>query len=289
MTERKKVTIQKLQRMKSDGTRICALGVYDTPMAVVADRIGIDLFIIGNSGPMSLLGYTDSTAVRPEDLLFMTRAVKRADPKAMIVATLPYMSYFGSKDRAVDTAAQFVRDGGADAVQCHADRYTTENIQAIVRAGVPVLAHIGLRSVRKAEQSGFRVQGRTATAADEIVDDALALEKAGVFAVVAELIPAQLMGFLRKKLSVPALSLGSGPDADGIYQVSADVVGFSVFPRPKTAAQFGNVRPMIEAAIGKFCAAVQTGEFPAKADERCLPPAERESLLKLMQRHSAHP
>lgn len=170
-------------------------------MAVAADRVGFELFVIGNSGPMSLLGYTESTAVRSEALLFMCKAVKRAEPKAMIVATLPYMSYFGSKDRAIDTAARFVREGGADAVQCHADRNTSENIEAMTRAGVPVLAHIGLRSVRKTEQSGFRVQGRSATAADEIVEDALAMERAGAFAVVAELVPAQLMGFLRKKRS----------------------------------------------------------------------------------------
>lgn len=283
MTERKKVTIQQLQKMKAEGTRICALGVYDTPMAVAADRVGFELFVIGNSGPMSLLGYTESTSVRPEDLLFMCKAVKRAQPKAMIVATLPYMSYFGSKDRAIKTAAQFIREG-ADAVQCHADRNTTENIEAMTRAGVPVLAHIGLRSVRKTEQSGFRVQGRSATAADEIIEDALAMERAGAFAVVAELVPTQLMGFLRKKLSVPALSLGSGPDADGIYQVSADVVGFSVFPRPKTAAQFGNVRPLIEAAVSKFCSAVQAREFPPKADERCMPIAEKDALLKELKR-----
>ena len=284
MTLQKKITIQQLQKMKSEGTRICALGVYDTPMAVVADRVGFDVFIIGNSGPMSLFGYTESTSIRPEDLLFMTRAVKRADPKALVVATLPYMSYFGSKDRAIDTAAQFVREAGADAVQCHADRNTTENIQAMVRAGVPVLAHIGLRSMRKTEQSGFRVQGRTATAADEIVEDALAMEKAGAFAIVAELIPTQLMGFLRRRLHVPVLSLGSGPDADGIYQVSADVVGFSVFPRPKTAAQFGNVRPLIETAIEKFCRVVQAREFPSDKDERCMPDNEREALLSLMQK-----
>lgn len=283
MTERKKVTIQQLQKMKVEGTRICALGVYDTPMAVAADRIGFELFVIGNSGPMSLLGYTESTAVRPEDLLFMCKAVKRAQPKAMIVATLPYMSYFGSKDRAIDTAAQFVREG-ADAVQCHADRNTSENIEAMTSAGVPVLAHIGLRSVRKTEQSGFRVQGRSATAADEIVEDALAMEKAGSFAIVAELVPTQLMGFLRKKLSVPVLSLGSGPDADGIYQVSADVVGFSVFPRPKSAAQFGNVRPLIENAIEKFCGAVKAREFPAKADERCMSNTEKEALFKELKR-----
>ncbi|MCX7307006.1 MAG: 3-methyl-2-oxobutanoate hydroxymethyltransferase [Afipia sp.] len=283
MTAGKKVTIQQLRKMKADGTRICALGVYDTPMAVVADRIGFEIFIIGNSGPMSLLGYKESSAVHPEDLFYMTRAVKRAEPKALIVATMPFLSYFGSKDRAIDVAAHLVRDGGADAVQCHADRNTCDNVQAIVRSGVPVLAHIGLRSVRKTEQSGFRVQGRSATAADEIVADAMALQEAGAFAIVAELIPAQLTSHLRKELNVPILSLGSGPDADGIYQVSADVVGFSVFPRPKTAAQFGNVRPLIESAIERFCRSVQSREFPSKSEERCMAESERDKLFQVLR------
>jgi len=231
---------------------------------------------------MSLLGYRESTAVQPEDLMFMSAAVRRVTPSAIVIATMPYMSYFGSADKAIETAAWMVREGGADAVQCHADRYTCDNVRSIIRAGVPVLAHIGLRSVRKAEQGGFRIQGKSAAAAQALLDDALALQDAGVFAIVAELIPAQLCGYLRQRLDIPVISLGSGPDADGIYQVSADVVGFSVFARPKTAAQFVDVRPMIEDAIAKFCAEVSTRTFPPKADERCMPPAEFQKLKTLL-------
>jgi 3-methyl-2-oxobutanoate hydroxymethyltransferase len=278
---RKKVTIQKLKQMKADGQRIAALGVYDTPMAVIAERVGFEILMIGNSGPMSLLGYTDSTDIVPEDLMYMSRAVRRASPQALLVATMPFMSYFGSEEKAIETAAWMVRAGGADAVQCHADRHSCGNIKAIVRAGVPVLAHIGLRSVRKVEQSGFRVQGKSVASAEELVADAIALQEAGVFAIVAELIPAQLTGHLRKLLEVPVISLGSGADADGIYQVSADVVGFSVFTRPKTAVQFVNVRPLIEEAVTKYCAEVASRNFPPKSEERCMAPGELEKLQKI--------
>ena len=281
-TARKRVTIQTLQQMKAEGKRIVAIGVYDSPMAAIAEEVGFEIMMIGNSGPMSLLGYRDSTAIRPEDLLYMTSAVRRVSPTAIVIATMPFMSYFGSADKAIETAAWIVREGGADAVQCHADRHSSDNVKAIARAGVPVLAHIGLRSVRKVEQSGFRVQGKSAAAAQALLDDALALQSAGVFAIVAELIPEQLCGYLRKRLEIPILSLGSGPDADGIYQVSADIVGFSVFARPKTAAQFVDVRPLIESAISKYCSCVGRRQFPPKSDERCMPQEEFAKLQQLL-------
>ena len=281
-TPRKKATIPGLQQMKAEGKRIVAIGVYDSPMAAIAEQVGFEIMMIGNSGPMSLLGYKESTAIRAEDLMYMSAAVRRVSPTAIVVATMPYMSYFGSPDKAIETAAWLVREGGADAVQCHADRHTTDNVRAIIRAGVPVLAHIGLRSVRKAEQGGFRVQGKSASSAQGLLDDALALEDAGVFAIVAELIPAQLCGYLRKRLDIPVISLGSGPDADGIYQVSADVVGFSVFSRPKTAIQFADVRPQIESAIAKFCSEVGSRSFPPASEERRMPPEEFKKLQELI-------
>jgi 3-methyl-2-oxobutanoate hydroxymethyltransferase len=278
-TGRKKVTLRQLQHMKAERRRIAALGVYDAPMASVADEIGFELFIIGNSGPMSLFGYRDSVRVTAEDLFFMTRAVSRVTQYALITATLPYMSYLISREEGVRTAARFVSEAGADCVQCHGDRHSAENIAAIVRAGVPVLAHLGLQSVRKVEQSGFRVQGRTASAAASIVEDAMRLVDAGVFAVMLELVPCQLTAYLRQALPVPVLSLGSGPDADGIYQVSADVVGFGVFPRPKTASNFADCRALADKGIRAFVEAVRAKSYP--------PPAEQRSMTELERRRFA--
>jgi 3-methyl-2-oxobutanoate hydroxymethyltransferase len=279
---RKKVTIRTLQQMKAEGKRIAALGVYDSPMAAIADEIGFEILMIGNSGPMSLLGYRNSTTIPREDLLYMTRAVSRVTKYALVIATMPYMSYLVSKEEGIRTAAWLVSEGGAECVQCHADQGSADNVEAIVRAGVPVLAHLGLQSVRKVEQSGFSVQGKTAAQAAEIVADALALADAGVFAVLLELVPAEITQYLRQLLTIPILSLGSGPDADGIYQVSADVVGFSVFPRPQTAAQFVDAQSEVEIGLKKFFTEVGSKAFPSKTVQRCMPKHEYNRLKKML-------
>jgi 3-methyl-2-oxobutanoate hydroxymethyltransferase len=281
---RKKVTIRALNAMKSQGRRIAAIGVYDSPTARIADELGFEILMIGNSGPMSLLGYRDSTRIPPEDLLFMTQAVSRVTKYGLIVATMPYMTYQISAEQAMRTAAWLVSEGGAECVQCHADIHSAANVEAIAKAGIPVLAHLGLRSVRKVEQGGFRVQGRTARDAAAIVEDACALIDAGVFAIVVELIPAELTGYLRKHLDVPILSLGSGADADGIYQVSADVTGFGVFPRPKSAAQFVDARSHIEQSMRAFCNDVKAKMYPPKASDKFMAVDERDLLLAAKQK-----
>lgn len=282
-TKRKKVTLRQLAQMKAERRLIAALGVYDTPTAAIADEIGFELFVIGNSGPMSLFGYRDSVRVRPEDLFYMTQAVSRATPSALIVSTMPFMSYHVSKEEGVRTAARLVSEAGADCVQCHGDRHSVDNISAIVRSGVPVLAHLGLQSVRKVEQSGFRVQGRTAIEAASIVEDARRLADIGVFAFILELVPQELAGYLRRDLPVPVLSLGSGPDADGIYQVSADVVGLSVFPRPKGAANFVDCRALADKGVREFVSRARARTYPNPAEERSMTDSERHRFADLMK------
>ena len=190
--ERKKVTIRRLLVMKERGERIVALGVYDSPMAAWADEIGFEIFVVGNSGPMSLFGHKSSTTVKPEEILFMTRAVSRAVKYALIVATMPYMSYAASRKESVRTAAWLVSEGGAECVQCHGNLQTAKFIAAITGAGVPVYAHLGLQSVRIAEQSGFGMKGGNADDAKRIVDEARAMVDAGVFAIMLEHLPAEL-------------------------------------------------------------------------------------------------
>lgn len=271
---RRKVTLRQLREMKAECRRIAALGVYDAPTAAIADEIGFELFVIGNSGPMSLLGYRDSARVPPEALFYMTQGVSRVTRYALIVATMPYMSYLISREEGVRTAARFVSEAGADCVQCHGDRHSADNIAAIVRAGVPVLAHLGLQSVRKVEQSGYGVQGRAAADAERLVEDAERLVDAGVFSIILELVPTELAGYLRAKLPVPVLSLGSGPDADGIYQVSADVTGFSVFERPRSARRFVNARSLAEQGVRAYVESVRAGDYPPAADRRAMPEPE---------------
>lgn len=277
---RKKVSIERLLTMKERGDTIVALGVYDSPMAAWADAIGFEIFVIGNSGPMSLFGHRAATTVRADELLFMTRAVSRVTRYALIVATMPYMSYAASREESVRTAAWLVSEGGADCVQCHGNLQTAEFIAAITGAGVPVYAHLGLQSVRKTEQSGFGLKGRTADAAKRIVDEARAMVDAGAFAIMLEHVPVELTRTIREMVPVPVISLGSGADADGVYLVSADLIGYSVFRKPATAGQFADVKPVVEEALKAYASQVRSGEYPSEEQTKHMDPEALEELRK---------
>ena len=280
---RKKVSIERLLTMKQRGETIAALGVYDSPMASWADDIGFEIFVIGNSGPMSLFGHKAAITVKADELLFMTRAVSRVTRYALIVATMPYMSYAASREESVRTAAWLVSEGGADCVQCHGNLHTAEFIAAITGAGVPVYAHLGLQSVRKTEQSGFGLKGRTAGAAKRIVDEARAMVDAGAFAIMLEHVPIELTRIIRDMVPVPVISLGSGPDADGIYLVSADLIGYSVFRKPVTAGQFADVRPVVEDALKTYASQVRNREYPSGVHANHMDPEALEELRKMIE------
>ena len=280
---RKKVSIERLLTMKQRGETIAALGVYDSPMASWADDIGFEIFVIGNSGPMSLFGHKAAITVKADELLFMTRAVSRVTRYALIVATMPYMSYAASREESVRTAAWLVSEGGADCVQCHGNLHTAEFIAAITGAGVPVYAHLGLQSVRKTEQSGFGLKGRTAGAAKRIVDEARAMVDAGAFAIMLEHVPIELTRTIRDMVPVPVISLGSGPDADGIYLVSADLIGYSVFRKPVTAGQFADVRPVVEDALKTYASQVRNREYPSGEHANHMDPEALEELRKMIE------
>lgn len=280
----KKATIHELWEMKRSGARIAALGVYDAPMAMIADEIGFELFVIGNSGPMSLFGYKEAVQVRRQDLEYMTAAVSRVTRRALVVSTMPYMSYAISREEGIRTAARLVVEAGAECVQCHGSADSAENIRAIVRAGIPVLAHLGLQSVRKTEQGGYGIRGKTAAEANRIVQDARALAEAGAFAVILELVPTEITRHLRETLPIPVLSLGSGPHADGIYQVSADVVGFGVFRRPNSAAQFCDATAAAERGLRGFIDAVRKRTYPQPNPSAHMAPGHAEKLDTLPPR-----
>ena len=278
----KKITIKKLREMKERKQLIVALGVYDSPMAAIAEEVGFEIFVIGNSGPMSLFGHSRSSSVSPDELLFMTQGVSRITKRALVVATMPYMSYQASKKEAVKTAAWLVSQGGADCVQCHGNRANAANLKAIVEAGVPVLAHIGLQSVNQVQQGGYRVHGKEPTEAKSLLDDALALAEAGVFAFTVELVVTELTRHLAEVIRVPILSLGSGPGADGVYLVSSDAVGYSAFPRPSSAGNFVEIMPQVEAGLAEFLKQARQRQYPPEDKTHHMNPAEFDKFAVLL-------
>lgn len=249
---RKKITLNLLRQKKAKKELITSIGVYDAPMAAIADRVGFDLLIVGNAGPMSLLGHSDPTTVRFEEQLCLTRAVSRAPKYGFIVGHMPYLSYHLSKEDAIRNAGRLVSEGGADSVKCEGNRHTADYIAEIVRAGIPVMGHIGMQASRRAEQSGFGVKGKTAADAWEIVEGARAFIDAGVFAFILEEVPAELGTYISQMSPVPVITLGGGRDSDGIYHISGDVVGYSAFPIPKNRGSFVNVGPIIEEGLRQY-------------------------------------
>lgn len=276
--QRKKVTLNSLREKKKRGERITSIGVYDSPLAAIADNVGFDLLIIGNAGPMSLFGHSDPTTVKFEEQLFMTQAVSRVTKYGLIVAHMPYQTYHASKEDAIRHAGRLITEGGAHAVKCEGNRYTAEYVAEIVRAGIPVMGHIGMQASRRVEQSGFGVKGRRFEDAKDIIDGADAFVEAGVFAFILEQVPAELAEFITRRYDVPVITLGGGTKADGVYHISGDVVGYSAFPMPKNRRSFTNVQPLLEEGISKYKDAVLKGEYPLDGDSFAMNEGEFDKL-----------
>lgn len=258
----RRVTIKQLMEKKRKGEVITTLGVYDAPMARIADRVGFDMVMNGNGGPMSILGHTDPVTVRYEEQLILTQAVARVTKSAMVVSHLPFMTYHESKAQAIRSAGRMVAEGGAQAVKCEGNVRTAEYIGEIVSAGVPVVGHIGMQASRRTEQSGYGKKGKTAEAAKEIVEGARAFVDAGVFAFIVEQVPAEVATYLAKTLPVPVIGVVAGNDLDGIYEISGDLVGYSSFRAPTDKRIFANVGETIESALAEYKDEVQAGKYP---------------------------
>jgi len=221
-----KVRTVTLQEMKREGRKITMLTAYDYPMALLVDRAGIDVILVGDSGGMTVLGYETTIPVTMEEMLMMTKAVTRATRRAMVVADMPFMSYEAEPAEAVRNAGRFVKEGLAHAVKVERGLPSLAGIRAIVEAGIPVMGHVGLTPQTAVLRDGFKVQGRALDAARHILNDALALEKADVFAIVLEAIPSALARVITERLTIPTIGIGAGPDCDGQVLVTHDLLGF---------------------------------------------------------------
>lgn len=281
--KRKKITIKHLLEKKRKQELIVSIGVYDAPMAAIADEIGFDLLINGNAGPMSLLGHATPLTVRLEEQLILTRAVSRTAKYGMVVGHMPYMTYNVSAEEAIRNAARFVSEGRADAVKCEGNKHTAKHVAEIVRAGIPVMGHMGMQASRKLEQSGYGFKGRSAEEAFKIVEDARAFVEAGVFAMIIEYVPFEITAYLAKTLPIPVISVGGGPSPDGIYLISGDAVGYSAFPRPKHEGSFVDVRPLIEKGLRDYKEQVLNRNYPNKEFTQNMTAEEHAKFIDLVK------
>ncbi len=257
-----KVTIPELRERKRRGSPLTMLTAYDYPTARVVDRAGIDLILVGDSVGMVCLGYPDTVPVTLEEMIHHTAAVARGAERALVVGDLPFMSYQVSPEEAVRSAGRLVKEGRADCVKLEGGTTQADKVEAIVRAGIPVMGHIGLTPQTATQLGGFKVQGREAQAAQALMADAKALEAAGAFSVVLECVPSPLAARITQALSIPTIGIGAGPRCDGQVLVLHDLVGLFDRFTPRFVKRYADLAAEMERAVEAFRDEVISGEFP---------------------------
>ena len=262
-TMRGKVTAPAIQAMKG-GDKIIMVTAYDYPTARAVEAAGLESILVGDSLGMVVLGYESTIPVTMADMIHHTRAVMRGVETVHVVADLPFMSYQVSDAQAVENAGRLMKEGGADAVKLEGGRAMASRIEAIVRSGIPVMAHIGLTPQASAALGGFKVQGRSLDAARGVIDDALAVEAAGAYAVVVEAVPRQLARIITSRLTIPTIGIGAGADCDGQVLVNGDLLGSFDRFTPRFAKQYANLAATMRDAFAAFAAEVRSGQFPTR-------------------------
>jgi 3-methyl-2-oxobutanoate hydroxymethyltransferase len=263
-TPREKITAPAVQAMKGGEAKITMVTAYDYPTARAVEAAGLDLILVGDSLGMVVLGYESTVPVTMEEMLHHTRAVMRGVRSVHVVADLPFMSYQVSDEQAVLNAGRLMKEGGADAIKLEGGRAVASRIEAIVRAGIPVMAHIGLTPQSAAALGGFKVQGRSLEAARGVIADAEAVERAGAYAVVIEAVPRQLARLITARVGIPTIGIGAGADCDGQVLVVGDMLGSFDRFTPRFAKRYAELAGTMRDAFTTYAAEVQGGEFPAQ-------------------------
>jgi 3-methyl-2-oxobutanoate hydroxymethyltransferase len=266
-----KVTLHDLQAMKERGERITMLTAYDYPTAMMIDRAGIDIALVGDSLGMVVHGLDSTLPVTMDMMILHTQAVRRGLKRALLVGDMPFMSYQTSAEDAKRNAGRFLAEGGADAVKLEGGRHMAPTVQSLVEIGVAVQGHIGLTPQSISAFGGFKTQGKSAEAARRLVADAKALEEAGAFSMVLEAIPAKLAAFISHSVSIPTIGIGAGAGCDGQVLVTHDLLGLFDRHTPKFVRQYATLGPTMQAAFEQYKADVQAGAFPAQEHTYAMP------------------
>jgi len=278
-----KKTVYDFVRMKSQGEKITFLTCYDYPTAQFAQSAGLDMLLVGDSLGMCVYGYPDTMPVTMDQMIFHAEAVRRGAPEIFIVGDMPFMSYQSSIEKAVENAGRFMKEAGCDAIKLEGGVRVASRIQAIVEAGIVVMGHIGLTPQSSGQLGGHKAQGRTAQAAKLVVEDALAVQKAGAQMLLLEAIPPEVGTYIARRLTIPVISLGAGQRCDGQLLIVSDLIGqFQLFT-PKFVKKYGNVAEVVIRAMSEYCKEVRTGVFPT--DEHCykMLAGEEEKFLQLIK------
>jgi 3-methyl-2-oxobutanoate hydroxymethyltransferase len=282
---RKKVSILDLQKMKQQGEKITWLTAYDYPTAQFAEEAGLEMLLVGDSLGMCIYGYKGTIPVTMDQCIVHSEAVRRAAPTAFVLGDMPFMSYQISDQDAVANAGRFLKEAGVDGVKLEGGLRVISRIKAILDAGIVVCGHIGLTPQSSGQLGGHKAQGRTVESARLLIEDALAIEDAGAQLLLLEAVPPEVAGFISKKLAIPVLSIGAGPDCDGQLLIVSDLIGqFQAFT-PKFVKKYANVAQVITDAMRAYVSDVKSQVFPG--DEYCyhMLEGEKEKFEQMIKEH----
>jgi 3-methyl-2-oxobutanoate hydroxymethyltransferase len=276
--ERKKITIPDLIQKKQNGQKVTMLTAYDYPTARAMDRAGVDSVLVGDSLGMVVLGYDSTVPVTMDEMLHHIKAVRRGLQYALLIGDMPFMSYQVSIEQAVSNAGRMMKEGGCECVKLEGGAEVAPKVKAIVEAGIPVCAHIGLTPQSVAQLGGYKVQGKDLAGAQKLIDDAGALAQAGASLIVFECIPSPLAAAITANTPLVTIGIGAGPDCDGQVLVIHDLVGMAERKPPKMARQYTNLFPDLESAISSYVEEVAAGVFPAQEHGFAMDPAVVDQL-----------
>ena len=270
-SENTKVTVPDLLQRKtlaagSQNKKITCLTAYDYPTARLVDEAGVDVVLVGDSLAMVMLGHDSTLPLTLDEALHHTKAVRRGVARALVVADMPYGSYHGDIGESLRNAMRFVKEAGAEAVKIEGGERRLELIARLTEAEIPVMGHIGLTPQSVNALGGYRVQGKTPNAAEQVLRDARAVEAAGAFSIVLEAIPRELAAEITKAVRIPTIGIGAGPDCDGQVLVLHDMLGRTFQNPPKFARRYANVGEAILKAVREYCADVESSRFPTDAE-----------------------
>jgi len=262
----RRVSITDLKGMKKRGEKIVMLTAYDYPTARLVEEAGVPLILVGDSLGMVVLGYDSTIPVTMEEMLHHVKAVVRGTRRAHIVADMPFMSYQASSQEALHNAGRMLKEGGAQSVKLEGGLRVAETVRLLVEAGIPVMGHLGLTPQSINQFGGYRVQGKTPAAAVKLLNDAVALEQAGAYAIVLETVPTQLAMVITERVSIPTIGIGAGPRCDGQVQVLHDMLGLFIDFLPKHAKRYANLAETIIEAVRQYAGEVKEERFPTERE-----------------------
>lgn len=280
--DKPRMTLKKIREAKVAGEKLSMVTAYDYPGAQMAEAAGVDLLLVGDSLGNVVLGYETTIPVDMDTMVHHTKAVTRGNKRALVVADMPFLSYHTSPEEAVKNAGRLLQEGGAQAVKLEGGAEVVPVIRRLIMAGIPVMGHLGFTPQSVHQLGGFLMQGKSAQAAKDLLDDAKALEAAGAFAVVLELVPAEVAAEITGRVAIPTIGIGSGAGCDGQVQVFHDILGLNASFTPRHAKRYAELHEIACRALAEYAAEVRAGIFPGPEQTRQMQEEEKTEFLRLL-------